>query len=259
MDSAEQAVEDYKTSNKISGLSQEAELYLQGYAEYEKQLVEVETQLSLTDYIKAFVTDSKNAYSPIPANLGIDDQSLSSMIAQYNELLLRRMEMQRSATAENPMLAKLDEQLGAMRENIVMSINSVRDGLLIMKQDAERQSRRYSSRIDDVPQQEREYLQLKRDQTLIQQVYLFLYQKREEAALTLASVVNPVKVLDAPEKMPKAVHPRKMMVLLIAIVIGGLLPFGVLLLSEMLREDLAAARRKDETDGVTSSAEGREV
>ncbi|MBR1929244.1 MAG: hypothetical protein IJ834_05850 [Paludibacteraceae bacterium] len=246
LDSIEHRVEDFKLDNKMSGMSAEAEIYLEAAATYQKQLVEIETQLNLVDYIKRFVSDKQNENSTIPANLGVSDPSLVSVISQYNELLLRRMQMQRTATDKNPIVEQLDEQISAMRSNIVMSINSVRDGLEIMKKDAIAQESKFSGKLENMPVQERQYIQIKRMQTLKQQVFLLLYQKREESALTLASVMTPVKVLDEPRKLPLPLGPRKMVVALISLIIGVAIPFGIILILEMYQPQLATLIKKEE-------------
>lgn len=232
LDSVENEVETYKRDHNITSLQDEAALYVMTSSEYKKKIVEVETQINLVDYIRDFVQSEANQFSPIPSNLGVQDPSLVSLISQYNTELLRRTKIQRTATEDNPMLAQLDEQLEAIRGNIVTSIASVRDGLKIMKKDLEEQDKKFSGKIDDVPEQEREYIQLMRQQTISQQIYLFLYQKHEEAAMTVAMNLQPTRIIDPAQTDPDPVGPRKLILLLIAMIIGGAIPLGVLFLQE---------------------------
>ena len=234
LEKIETAVENYKKDNSITSLSDEASLYVLTQSEYQKQMVEIETQMNLVDYIKAFVQDANNAHAMIPASQGLQDVSLLKLIESYNHLLLRSLRLQRSATDDNPTYNNLEAQIVETRRNIVASVESVRDGLQIMKNDLQQQESRYGSRIHDVPTREKEYVQIKREQSVKQQVYLFLYQKREEAVLEMASVVMPIRMIDVAQASYRHVAPRGMLTLLIALILGCLIPFTVIFIQEWM-------------------------
>lgn len=238
LDSAELAIEHYKEKHNITSLTHEAELYLESAGEYRKTLVETETQLNLIDYISQFVSDKNNQNSLIPANLGINDPSLTGLINSYNQLLLKQMKVSRTATEQNPTILQLNEQLTVMRNNILNSIASVRDGLLITKADLQRQQDIFSGRVEDIPQQEREYVILRRQQQIKQTIYIFLYQKREENDLALISTVTPTRLVDKPQTTPDPVAPRLKLLLLLAIVLGICIPIGILFLLDMLNNKI---------------------
>ena len=135
MAQAEASVEQYKEKNGIVSLKEEAGLILMENSEYRKKIAEIETQLNLVQFVKEFVTDDSNRNGLIPSNIGIVDESLVALIAQYNELLLQRMRVLRTAKADNPMINQLDSQLAMLRENIIVSIGNVHSSLSISKND----------------------------------------------------------------------------------------------------------------------------
>lgn len=245
LDSVESNVEQYKKQNQITNLSDEAVLYLANTDAYQKQIVEIETQQNLTRYIQEFVQDEQNALKLIPANLGVNDQSLALLIQEYNTLLLRRMKMQRAATNDNPALLQLDEQLVSMRQNILTSIHSVRDGLEIMRNNLMQQENEFNARVKNVPTQEKEYIAKMRNREIKQAIYLFLYQKREENALSLISTVTPTRIIDPAQTTPDPIAPRKLILLCLAIFIGLLLPIALFFVWEIINTKI---RRKEEYD-----------
>lgn len=234
LDSVEKAVEKYKQAQKLVSLSDEAKLYLETASEYQKALVSNQTQLNLVNYIQDFVSNKQNEHSLIPANLGVTDEALVTLIGSYNDLILKQMRLQRSAGGTNPALAQMDAQLTSLRGNILQSIQSVKDGLNITKTDLERQQAQFGGLIEDIPQQEKEFIAIQRQQQIKQTIYLFLYQKREENALTLASTVIPAKVIDKAEPSSDPVAPKLKLLLLIALVLGLCIPIVVILLLDVL-------------------------
>ena len=64
----------------------------------------------------------------LPVNVGLTDQSLSSLIGQYNEMVLQRNRLLRNSSESNPVIVNLDSAIRAMRENILTTIHSVQKG-----------------------------------------------------------------------------------------------------------------------------------
>ena len=49
-----------------------------------------QTQLRLVESLRNYVNNPKNANEVIPANVGLQDQNLGSIINQYNTMLIER-------------------------------------------------------------------------------------------------------------------------------------------------------------------------
>ncbi|MBQ9705576.1 MAG: hypothetical protein IJV55_05245 [Paludibacteraceae bacterium] len=221
---AEEEVEKYKKDNHIVSLSEEAQLYVLNSDEYQKRRAELETQKTLVAYLKEFMMDPAKKGVFVPANIGLSDEGLINAINNYNGLLLRKMRLERSASDSNPLFTQLEQQIDVSYENILTSIASTESGLAIRQTNLERQAAEYSGRISDVPTQEREYVEIRRNKELKQQMYLYLYKKREENAISQISSVTRVKVIDAPHKLPRPTAPRKLVLLVVAGMMGLFIP-----------------------------------
>lgn len=243
---AESELEAYKAENGIVDLLTEAELYLHEGAEYKKQLAEIETQLNLIQYIAEYVSDESKKNALIPANLGIDDQALVALIAEYNQQMLKRMRVQRTATNSNPVLSQMDNQLAMLRENIITSIHSVSKSLTIAKKDAEVRQGKINVQRYNIPTQEKEYIEVARTRELKEQLYLFLYEKREENALTLASTVMPAKIIASPQMDPNSTSPSIKIIGIICLVLGFGVPIGVIYLYHFFNNKLSDDSREFE-------------
>ena len=243
---AESELEAYKAENGIVDLLTEAELYLHEGAEYKKQLAEIETQINLIQYIAEYVSDESKKNALIPANLGIDDQALVALIAEYNQQMLKRMRVQRTATNSNPVLSQMDNQLAMLRENIITSIHSVSKSLTIAQKDAEVRQGKINVQRYNIPTQEKEYIEVARTRELKEQLYLFLYEKREENALTLASTVMPAKIIASPQMDPNSTSPSIKIIGIICLVLGFGVPIGVIYLYHFFNNKLSDDSREFE-------------
>ncbi len=244
LDSLEKVVEQYKQQQKIANISNETSLYLQNTSRYQEKIVEIETQLGLLTYIKNFVFDEANADKQIPANLGITDAPLLRLIDAYNKLELERMRIAHTATPTNPKLMQMNEELAAMRQNILVSITSVNDGLLLRKEQLQQEENRLLAKIRDIPTQEREYKRICRERDIKQETYWFLYQKKEESDITLVSTAMPAKVIDRAQTIPSVVAPKLKIVILMALLLGLAIPVGCIFLYDLWNGGLTVKKQE---------------
>lgn len=235
---AENAVSDYKESNNIADIQAQAQLFLSASSAEQRAMAEIETQLSLVEYVDEFLRDETKRNSLIPSNIGVTDASLSSGLSEYNALLLQRMRILRTATDDNPVIEQMNAQLAIMRQNIIATIGSVRESLKIRQRNLLSQDSKYSRKIKDAPEQQREYVRVVRQQQLRERLYVFLYEKREENALMLAATTMPAKVLDVPQRDVKSQSPKLIKLMLICIFLGLLIPAGILYLYVLINDKI---------------------
>lgn len=231
---AELNVEEFKRSQGLTDLQADLTRTMQMSSQYEQQLVQVESQLSIVKSLKEYVNSPANADKTIPLNIGIEDPMLSATINEYNRLLLEQQRLMQSVTPDNPVMKKINDEIGGLKSAINASINSVEQGLATKRKDLLNQSNLYSGKIGSMPSQERHFLDLSREQQIKANLFLMLLQKREENALALAAVANKAKVLDE-AALGSKVAPRTMMVLLAALLIGLLVPVAIIYLRELLQ------------------------
>ena len=241
---AEKDVAQYKQRYDIVDLESEAILALQEGAEYKKQVAEIETQLNLVGYIAEYVSDETKKNNLIPANIGVEDIALISLISEYNQLMLDRMRVRRTASDSNPVLNQMESQLTAMRENIITTISSLTSTLTIAKQDIERRQGTINTQRNNLPNQEQEFIEVMRNKVLKEELYLFLYKQREENALTLASTVTPAKVVNTPQMNPTPVAPRLSIIGLFCLILGVMLPLAVMIMYDIMNNRISDEARE---------------
>lgn len=231
--STEEKLENFKRQSGLMNMS-DAQVYVQESSEYEKKRSEIGTQFSLMEYLKDYVNNPSHQDDVIPANIGVTDVTLSALINKYNELVLQRNRLLRSSPATNPVIVKLNNNLTAMRANITSTINTVYNGLMISKQDVDRQMKKYTNRVNSAPTQERTFTNISRQQELKSSLYLLLLKKREENSIALAATADKAKVIDS-AVISGPISPNYSLMRSLSIAVGLLLPIIVITLINFFR------------------------
>ena len=229
----EENLETFKRNAGITDLASDAQIALTGNAEYEKKRVENRTQISLIEDLRKYI--NRNEYEVLPANIGLQDAALTSSIERYNEMLVERIRLLRTSTESNPAIVNLDTSIRAMKVNVSATLDATLQGLLITKNDLDREASRFSRRISDAPGQERQFVSIARQQEIKAGLYLMLLQKREENAITLAATANNARIIDEAIADDNPISPKGKMIYLIALVLGVGVPVGIIYLLELTK------------------------
>ncbi len=232
---AEQELASFKRQAGLTNLSSDVQLALTENAKYDQQRIENATQVSLVKYLQDYINDPLNSDEVIPAHVGLQDANLTNVINQYNSELIETKRLSQSTSEANPIMKQQREKVSVLRESVRTTIASVLKGLTITGRDINNQASKMQSRISSAPSQETEFLSKSRQQEIKATLYVMLLQKREENAITLAATANNGRIIEEPMPAINPVAPKRMMIMLIALVLGFAIPFGVIYLFEFLK------------------------
>ena len=234
LDATESNLESYKKKNELINLTNDASNALNKLTEYQKEQVELETQLNLVTALLDYVDDPRNAFNVVPSNLGLKDADMSNLLNKYNDYVIQRNRLLKSSSPENPYVKRLTAQLEEMWPTIRLSLKSVRENILTQKRSAEDQHNLFSRRVGEAPTQERSLNNIIRQQEIKVELYLMLLQKREENYISLNSTAAKARVIDDPRSTGQ-VSPKTKVILLGALVLGLCFPVGLIYLLGLLR------------------------
>ena len=242
----EAQVEGYKNSNSLSDIETEVKMYLDKLSSVEKSVLENDTKINIVTDLIEHIGKSKHD-DLVPSGLLSGDVSSEGLIQEVNQLILEKQKIS-SATHENPTYIKLEEQIRSLKTNLTASLKRNLSTLKIVQNDYKRQENEMQSKLSKVPRQEREFRIIDRQQKVKEALYLFLLQKREETNITLAATDMNAKVIDKAIVPNKPVSPKTMIVLLAALILGGLFPFIYIYVKNLL--DTKVKTRFDITDNT---------
>ena len=228
-------LENYKKRNDMVELKMNAGQSLGNQNTYEQKLAEMGTQIELLNSIADFMNEStRGSFQVIPSNVGLQDGASVQMINKYNELVLERQRLLRTASENSPVVEPISEQIVELNKNIRRAISQARRNLEIQRNGILSQYNKYNSEIAQTPEQERMLTKIGRQQEVKSGLYLMLLQKREENSISLATTANKGKLLDEPQYGGK-VSPKSSMIMLIGLLLGLLIPTLIIFLSRFLR------------------------
>ncbi|TDW48594.1 capsular exopolysaccharide synthesis family protein [Flavobacterium sp. 270] len=233
LDGVEQDVETFKKANKLTDIESDAKLFIEGSSEYDKKGVETEIQLNVVSSLLDFIKKSTNS-DLLPSNMITETGDASGLISSYNQLVLDRNRILKSATIENPSVVKLDQQINSLKSNVATSLRRMQSNLQIQNRDIKSQEGILNSKIGKIPVQERQFRVIARQQKVKEELYLYLLQKREETAISLAATEPNARVIDVAKADKKPLSPKKKIIYFAGLLLGLLIPFGVIYADELL-------------------------
>ena len=230
----ENSLENYKKRNSVTQLEADAAQSLQLSAQYAARLADTNTQLQLIDYLRQYVDNPENRYKVIPANIGMNDQASTQLIADYNKIVQERNRLMRGASEQSPQVQRLTVTLDDLESSIREALTQARHSAELQRNSIQGEYARYQGRIGSTPEQERVLTQIGRQQEVRSGLYLLLLQKREENSISLAATADKGKLIAQP-LLAGQVSPRKVRIFMAALFMGLFIPFVILLLKELLR------------------------
>ena len=232
---SEGKLQKYKQRNGVVEQQMNAASSFTNQTTSEQKLTDMETQIQLFNSVASEVKNSSRDFTQvIPSDVGLSDATASSLINKYNELVLERNRLLRSASVNSPVVEPLTDQIRTLNKNIRRAIETARNNLEIQRDAVVSQFQKYNTQVAEAPVQERMIQSIDREHGVMSSLYSMLLQKREENSMSLAATVDKGKLIDDPQ-FAGIVSPNTEMIYLIALLAGLLLPSLVLFLIQLFR------------------------
>ena len=240
----DQGIASYKSEHLILDVGQAGGMALAEATEAERQSSNIDNTMRLIRSVRDFVMDDSHMFSQIPYTSGMNSPIVERGIAEYNSLLIERNNHLAHSSLQNPRIMEYDRQIRAMRENLLITMNSE---LAVMQStyNALRTTRSQAyGKVAANPSQAKHLLSVERLQRVKEQLYMFLLQKREENELSQAFTAYNTQLIEPPHGGSTPVSPVPRSIYLMALLIGLAIPAAILTMVELLkstvqgREDL---------------------
>ncbi|MEO2063067.1 MAG: polysaccharide biosynthesis tyrosine autokinase [Christiangramia sp.] len=233
LDSVETNLADFKKNNQFMDVNAGAGQFMDQRLSAEQELFNIETQLSIINSIKEDI-QAESEYEILPENVGVESSNVSNAITNYNQLLLERQSLLSSSTTANPVVKDIENQISSVRKSLQQNIETAIRNLNIEKAGLSQRENLATSKFSTFPGMEKGIRNIERQQQIKEQLYLFLLQRREEAAIAFA-VTSPVaKVIDSAYTYPSPISPQPWLILLGGFIIGLIIPILIIFVKNFL-------------------------
>lgn len=236
----EKDVEGFKSSLGLTDISNEATLFLDNVKANDAKLNEINLQISVIQDIQRYV-NSRSPQEKLPSTLGINDPVLLGQITQLSNLQLERDALLATTGSNNPTVAPLNNQIETTRAGIKANVENIYESLNNTKRGLEGNESQIQASIKKIPGQERQLISIERQKSIKESLYLYLLQKKEEAALSYASAVADSRIVDPAFSSQLPIKPKRQVVYLIALLFGLILPVVYIYIKDLLNNKVSSA------------------
>ena len=217
-------IAQFRGKNLMPDYEAAAKMYMENAAlTYEAQ-VKVNNQLYMMEQMRDQVRKEDGTNQVLPANLLPDNENVAIQIGEYNKLQLQRNSMAENSSPNNPLVKDLDAQLGSMRKAIINSLDQAVAQLRASQKGINREDQKLKQQISVAPEKVTKILPAERQHKIVEALYIYLLEKREENNLTQVYNAQNLRIVSPPMGKLKPVFPKKMTILILAVLLGIAIP-----------------------------------
>ena len=243
LNSVEKNVQVYKSSNKITDISAESTAFLASVQSNDAALSQLKIQMGTLNNLQNYLGEPDNGTAKLPAMLGVGDPTLLALVQELGEALIKKESLLRTIPETNPVISSINDQVLALRQTILQTLQNLKSSLLITEKQLESQSNQFESNIKGVPSKERGLIDVMREQDIKNTLFTYLLQKREETALSLASTTADSRTINKARGDYAPVKPVKPTLYFVFFLLGLIIPFSIISIKEAL--NIRVRKRSD--------------
>lgn len=233
-------LEKYQGSNALVDIKGQSNQSLENSNILTKNIRQLAIQQDVALMITSYFNNPKNDLKLVPSSLGLEDATLQTLINQYNTLQLKRERDAQDVAVNSTVMLDLNGQIASLKTSILESLNNINSNLQLQQNKLSQQNNQYKNFLSALPHNERVLLEIKRRQNITEGLYLYLLQKREEAAIsTTSSKLAHYKQIDAATGIGP-VEPNSFNLIVYSCLLGFFLAFGIVYLSKFFNDTIGS-------------------
>lgn len=242
----ETQLERFKNKNVMTDMSGETLRLYEKIEGFELQKTELIVRENYFKYLQDYIQSNDDELDQIilPSSLGVNDQVLSGLITQMIQI-----QSDIRLNLESPVLAEKRRQVQQIKRDLLEGVRSLRSSDKIKRDYLEKQIKAVDTQLDYLPEAERRLVTIRRNYSLLENLYIFLMQKRAEAGISRASTTSDIVVVNPPRQVGGAITPKINQNYLIGGLVGLMLPFALFVLIEVLNNKVQS---RDDIERITA-------
>ncbi len=221
----ETQVETFKKKYVLTKLDGEALRLYQRIESLETNLAQLNLQGNYYKYLTDYLRNDDNLDQVVPpSSVGVDDPIMTNLISQLVNLQMEVKVQLSNEKIESPFLVRKQEQIVNIRKDILESVRSTLEAQQINKKFIQGQIKLVEQQLVKLPESERRLVNIQRNYSLSENLYIFLMQKRAEAGISKAATTSDILVVNPPRLVGASITPKPVQNYAIAVVMGLFVP-----------------------------------
>jgi capsular exopolysaccharide synthesis family protein len=226
LDSIESGIADYKVTNNMLNLETKVTIEMQRFSETEQSLVNLEAKLLVLDFIKNNIKEPLEKLEILPNFIDEENSSINDQLIAYNALVFQMDRLNTQANSNNPRFQELIREMESLKKNLATTLKLLEEQLNVRKTELITKKNEYNATLLEIPDMEQYMRGVERQQQIKETLYLFLLQKREEAAINKAITESTMQVVEYASSQGVPVSPNPLKLYSIGVLLGLAVPIG---------------------------------
>ena len=218
--------------------------------DYSKQITAQGIQLDLLKSTKDYLMNPATKDNAAPANIGLNDPTIIDLMKKYNDEVLVKKQETAGMSENHPALKEFNNRVASLRDDLIKGITISEAGAKSTIRELERRDGLLIGKAKTLTSKEHESRGMYRQQNLKESLFTYLMQKREDTGLSLMMATPNAKIIDVGFNDPAPVKPKKMIILLAALLLAVILPVIVIYIKDLF--DNKVHTKEDVTRTITA-------
>jgi capsular exopolysaccharide synthesis family protein len=236
LDSITQKLVSYQKANNIIQPETQANNYFSRVEQAHQLEQEQRMQLNNAHQLQDYLLGSSQGL--VPSTLGINDPTLSNLISAYNASQLERKQLLENAQPGHIIVQQKTEEINAVRGKILENVKNIRSSYNAAIGTLQSSSGAALEQIKTLPTKRQDMLDIQNQLEGKMKLYNELLSKREVSAITLASTISNIKVMQEAVPNGTPVKPDRRSIQLIAFFVGMLIPTIIIIILELINDKI---------------------
>lgn len=248
LENVDEKISDYKSANLLPDIQASLAKDMQQSGKNFDELLKLHNQLSMAKFLRERLDDKSKDDQLLPSNVGISAGGVESLVAEYNKLMLDRISYVENSSVNAPVVKDIDRRLSSQKMAIVRSLDNYVTQIQKQIDNVRASDEQINAQIASNPRQAKVLASVQRQQTVKEALYIFLLQKREENELSRTYTAWNTSIIQPPTASRIPAAPKKNMIMLMAFVLGLVVPGGLLFLRDTMNHTVRGRKDLDSLD-----------
>lgn len=221
LEKSEKELEGFKKVNNFMDIAVETDITARKLSAFDQQLAQMNIEEQQINRLVETLKKGEYGYIAVETVFpGLTDPLITKLLKSLSDAENKKSALSAEYTNIHPDVIQIDNQIKKLKTDIAANIITLKAGISDRKRSMESIIAKNEGSYRDLPQKEREYINLKREYLVNEKIYSYLLEKESEAAILKASTVSSNSVLDNATASESPISPNANQTLVAFTLIG---------------------------------------